>query len=100
MSTKHNDGSHINATAARAWSQKKEAYKMIDPELDDALIMLLVNGLIRPCGLKNGEVLYQCIPHPELSDEARAFRAYLDGLDRASGLISMGASCSHPYLRV
>lgn len=55
---------------------------MIDPELDDALIILLVKGLIRPCGLKNGEILYECTPHSELSDEAKAFRAYLNGLDR------------------
>ena len=27
---------------------KKKFTKMIDPELDDALIMLLVKGLIRP----------------------------------------------------
>ena len=54
---------------------------MIDPELDDALIMLLVEGLIRPCGLKNGEILYECTPDSELS-EARAYSAYLHGLDR------------------
>lgn len=82
MSTKHNDGSYINATAARAWSQKREVYKMIDPELDDALIMLLVNGLIRPCGLRNGEIVYECTPDSELSDKARAYSAYLHGLDR------------------
>jgi hypothetical protein len=57
VSTKHKDGSYINAKAARAWSRKKEVYKRIDPELDDALVMLLVDGLIRPSGLKNGEIL-------------------------------------------
>jgi hypothetical protein len=80
VSRKHKDVSDINATAARAWSRKNEVYKKIDPELDDALIWLVANGLVRPVGLKNGEVLYANTPNSELSDEAKAFAAS-HGLD-------------------
>ena len=78
MSKKHKDGSDINATPARTWPPN-EGDKMIDPIIADAVILLVVNGLVR-VGLKNGQVLYQRIPNSELSDEAKAYAAH-HGLD-------------------
>ena len=55
---------------------------MTDQLLDCMHQILLVKGLIRPAGLKNGEILYECTPDSEMSDEAKAFKPYLYGLDR------------------
>lgn len=82
MSKQHKDGSDINSTVAGAWPRKDDD-KMKDLVLDCILHMLLVKGLVRPAGLKNGETLYECTPDSELSMEAKAFKAYLYGPDHS-----------------
>jgi hypothetical protein len=81
MSKKHEDGNDINSTAAQV-RPSNDGYGMTDQDLDCALLMLLREELIRPAGLRNGEIVYVCTPDSELSDKAKALAAYLDGLGR------------------
>ena len=49
-------------------------------EVEWAFQDLLARGLIRPTGrYRNGQMVYECTPDAELSDETRAY-PYLDGL--------------------
>jgi hypothetical protein len=55
--------------------------KQIMTEIERAFQDLIINGLIRPTGrYRNGEMEYECTPEAELSDEARAYAAYVHSL--------------------
>jgi hypothetical protein len=56
---------------------------MTDAEFERAFRHLLAKGIIRSCGLEGGEMLYELTPDSQLSDEAKAYAAYLDDLDNA-----------------
>jgi hypothetical protein len=59
--------------------KKKQAE--IEREIERALQDLVINGLIRPTGqYRGGEMVYEATPEAELSDESRAYAAYLGSL--------------------
>ena len=66
---------------ARKEVMEQEA-QMTDEEFDCALHTLLTKGILRPTGeYQDGEMVYESTPDAELSDESRAYAAYLDLLN-------------------
>jgi hypothetical protein len=59
----------------------KDGLRITKGEIDCALQELLERGVVRPTGeYRNGRMVYECTPDAELSDEARAYAAYLNSL--------------------
>lgn len=59
----------------------KKKLQMRNTEAERAFQDLIAIGLIKATGrYRNGQMVYVCTPDAELSDEARAYAAYLDGL--------------------
>lgn len=55
---------------------------LTDAEFDRAFQALLTKGILRPTGeYQDGEMVYESTPDAELSDETRAYVAYLDVLN-------------------
>ncbi len=57
--------------------------KMTDQEFDRAFRNLRDKALIRVAGVENGELIIENTPS-KMSDDAKAYAAYLDGLDHVS----------------
>ena len=50
-------------------------------EIERAFQDLVSRGLLRPTGrYRNGQMVNECTPEAELSDEGRAYAAYLESL--------------------
>lgn len=59
----------------------KDELRITHGEVHGALQELIKRGLVRPTGeYRNGRMVYECTPDAELSDEERAYAAYLNSL--------------------